>query len=174
MQKPALSLIILILAIIGMNGCNKQEPGRYYSKGEKFSIKFPSNWEIKEKFMDTSVIAIAPLEKEDTQFRRNVNIFVEELATPKDPEKHFNETKDYISSILNSFGAKHQTSSSVNNCKAYTLIYTHKVDKFGLQVFMCQLIGNNFAYTITCSDIQEQFAQHKQEFQNIVNSFKVE
>jgi len=40
-------MIIIILAGLILTACSR-EPGRYYNKDKRFSVKFPTGWQVKE------------------------------------------------------------------------------------------------------------------------------
>ena len=77
-MKVRVSVIIPIIIIFV--SCSKKDPDRCYNGKGGFSIEFPKDWEIKEDYMGSLVMALSPLKNSQDDFRENIIITIEKLS----------------------------------------------------------------------------------------------
>lgn len=167
---------LLILGVLGMfTGCRHKEPGRYYNQEAGFSIVFPSDWKLQEKFMGTTVLGLRPAVQGDV-FAENVNVVEEALSDEiQTLDVYVARATPFLEKMLTDFKSGPSASAMLSGEEARRLEYTHRMGgKLPLKVLAYVGIKKRKAYIVTCTAVPEKFNTYLPVFEQIVQSFRYE
>lgn len=167
-------VIVLVIVIVGIASCKKEEKGRYYNKEYKFSIVFPGNWELQQKEMGAIVVALSPEVSVQDSFRENVNITVEEVASGVTAQSYFQNTIKNMKGYSKDFKILDVHECAVAKRKAMRFIYNFSISGLQLKGVQYQILYNNYAYVITCMALPYTFNKYEKQFTRIAQSFRLE
>lgn len=167
-------IILLVIIMFSIPSCKKEEKDRYYNKGYKFSIVFPSNWELQQKDTDAVVVALSPEVSLQDSFRENVNITIEEVASNVTVQNYFQNTVKNMKGYSKDFKILDKQEITIANRKAIRFIYTFSIGGLQLKGIQYQILHNNYAYVITCMALPYTFGKYEGQFKKIAHSFRFE
>ena len=99
--------------------------------GGRFKISVPSDWQVVQtKSGPSSVVGFAPAPR--GQFRANVNVVVENLATPVSPVIYAHMATPRMATAFPEFAVLKEGSAKVAGRPAYYRYYTWRPDRNGL------------------------------------------
>ncbi len=165
--------ILLALTFLFLSSCQAKNPNRYVNKKDNFSIEFPPDWEIKENYYGTTVMALSSLENENDNFRENVNVVVEVIPDGTSLNDYFSASVSNLKQ-LNNFNDEFSGYDEFNNNKTKWLYYSHEMGTYKLKVILYQFINGNKAYSITCTAKEEDFEKFKKQFKDAASTFNFE
>ncbi len=166
-------IIFIASASLFLSFCKSQNPNRYINNKDKFSIQFPNNWEIKENYYGTNVMALSPLENNEDNFRENLNVVVETIPARMSLEDYFSLSVKNLHQ-LNNFNDEFSGYDEFDNTKVKWLYYTHELANYKLKVVLYQLVKDGKGYSITATAKAEDFDKYKDQFQNSASTFEFE
>ncbi len=165
--------ILLIFVLLFLSSCKSQNSKRYINNKDSFSIEFPANWEVKENYFRTTVMALSPLENSSDNFRENVNVVVETIPPGTSLNEYFSSSIKNMRQ-LNKFNDEFSGIEKFGKAETKWLYYTHEMDAYKFKVILYQLVKGNKGYSITCTAKAEDFDKFKNQFKNIASTFKME
>jgi hypothetical protein len=154
---------------------------RYLSKEKGFSIALPKGWEIKEKVMGSSVIAVIPSANNNSdQFRENINVVVEPLPQAMNTKTYFTESMKVLKKLFTDFkleksghGPLDRQVATNDKTDTYWSVFTHRMGKVRAKVMQYMMVKGNQAYVITCSAAPGTFDKLRPVFEASAKSFKI-
>jgi hypothetical protein len=148
------------------------QDGTFVSKEKKFSVTFPKDWEIKENFMGTTILALRPAAANDV-FRENVNVVTEDIPKTMTVEEYFSASLDGLKKLLTDFAEIEKGESTINGRKLKWLTYRHRMGQLKLEVLVYCAVKDGRGYAITCSTVEGGLEKWRKPFEQIVGTFKV-
>jgi len=169
------ALVGIALAAGSLAGCQKSqpEPGRYYAKADGFSIRFPADWERKENVMGTTVVAMSP-EAAGDEFRENVNVVVEPLASPMDLEAYLALGLANMTRLLAEGAEPEVADAELGASPAKRIIYETTLGQVRVKGLMVLAVKGQRGYAMTCSAMPETFETFRPTFDEIAGTFRFE
>jgi len=167
-----------LVLLVGMlaAGCGKKqkEPGRYYNREWRFSIRYPSDWQLKENYRGTIVIGYGPSEGETDDFQENVNVTVLNLPRKMNLDQLFTKYVNDLKAAMPDLELKNSGKTSVNNIPTIYLFYSYNYGgrRWDVVVYLC--FTHHKGYLITGTALTETFAKYKILFEKIIRSFRRE
>ena len=141
--------------------------------GQGYAIEYPTEWELKPKYMGTDSMAISPLEGQTDAIRENVNVVFESTSVATTPRAYFEANLPTMKQHLQKFTQlTNQPVLLTTGVNAHELMYTHEYNGQVFQVRAIFLAKGSVGYVITCTALPETYAQHAGQFDSIVNSFR--
>ena len=168
-------LVGLALAAVVPAGCQKgqPEPGRYYSKSDGFSLVFPPGWARKENVMGTTVMAMRP-EEAGEEFRENVNVVVERLASPMDVGEYLSLSLANLSRLLAEGAELEVADAELGGAPAKRIIYETTLGQVRVKGLLVLAVKGQRGYAMTCSATPETFETFRPTFDEIAGTFRFE
>ena len=181
MKKITLLLILLLstffflfpaLSVWSQEPVSKKE--KYHHEGEGFSIEIPTNWEVREDFWDTSLLAISPKEGPGDPFQENFTIIVENLSEEFTLEEYFNLAFNDISREGEDFQAQEIKNLIIDNQEAKKLEYSVRMESVTKRYSVYFLVRDLLGYKITFTALSDSVPSFRNTFDEIANSFRFE
>ena len=179
MLTTILVLVALTVAGSTLPGCSRKsapEPGRYYDRDQRFSIKFPDDWMIREgdgeEYAD--VEGVSPWESDYDEFSEFVTVDVEELEGKTDLASYFQETLDLQMEDTPGYLEKGRGDTTVDDVKAKWVAFDFESEGGMVSVLGYALVTDDNGYLISCVAQKDKIGLYKSRFDYIVNSFRVE
>lgn len=170
MALPAAFLAAGLVAASLAPGCSSREPVRYFNKEKKFSIEFPGDWERREGFMGTAVMALRGAAGEE--FRENVNVVAETTANSlPTASEYMSRNLAQMEKVLRDFTRIESGTTWIDKQEAKWVIYSHRMGSLRLKVLAYMILKDNRAYVITCTSTLDGFQDWRGEFELIAAGF---
>ena len=163
----------LVVAAGSMQSAFSEGGGAYVSKEKKFSITFPNDWEIKENFMGTTVLALRPAAANDV-FRENINVVVEDVPKTMTVDQYFDASLASLKKLLTDFAEIAKGDSTINGQKLKWLTYRHRMGQLKPEVLVYCAVKDGRGYAVTCSTVEGGLDKWRKRFEEIVGTFKLE
>lgn len=144
----------------------------YVNKDKGYSIVFPKNWEMKEKFMGLDVFALSPLEGDKDAFRENVNIITEDLSNPMSLDEYYSMGLVNLKTLLADFKEIDSGTIDVNGIPMKWIVYDHRMGEVRARVLQFIAVKDRRAFVITFSAMPDDFAKYRPAFEQIGKTFK--
>ena len=139
-------------------------------KGD-YSITFPDTWKMEQGFMNTDVMASAPLKGEKDKFRDNVIVGSVDMETPVTLEEYYRAGRAGLEKQLQNFRFLRSGRTTIAGVPARWIKYRHAFGKTRAEVIQYLFIKGKRSYVITCTAEPEAFEEMEAEFKRIVRSF---
>ena len=165
-----LSTVILISFGIVIKFINKpiSKTIRCQSKINRFSIAFPSDWEIRQESKKDTMMAMGLLRNGS---RASVSIYVKRLSEDEDGEQHFEEW-------LSDFRVHQKDEVIIDNIRAKrvfaTIRTTWRANPVDIMEVHYYLVKGRRSYIITCAALPIIFDEYRDKFDEIAKSFRLE
>ncbi len=134
-KKQNIIFFILLFFILLQNGYS-QEAYSYYNVDDGYSLILPIEWEQKEGYMGTSVIALSPQENISDRFRENVNIVVEKLPYQMSLYEYFDLNIINMQRFLSNFIQHEAGQKEIDTYDSKWLIYLHTINQINIKVLV--------------------------------------
>ncbi|MFH1313403.1 MAG: PsbP-related protein [Candidatus Eisenbacteria bacterium] len=181
MRNRTIILMLIAIAIEGLTlpGCSRNsapEPGRYYDRAERFSIRFPEDWMIREGDGEeyANVEAVSPWESDYDEFSEYVTVDVEELEGDMDLAGYFELTSDLQTEDTPAYRETGRGDAVIDDINAKWIAFDFEDEGGPISVLGYALVEDNNGYLISCVAQTSKFARYKSRFDYIVNSFRPE
>ena len=135
-----------------------ERDGRYYNKDAGFSIELPLGWEKVER--RTATIAISPTHE-------TVTVVMERFSSSRSFDQQV-ENEKYLYHIYES------GETTINGKVAKRLFGVRKAKGKDIMFLEYFLLQDSKGYSIHCMVLPEKFPAFKKEFEQIVESFRIE
>ncbi len=143
---------------------------------ERFTIRFPSSWQVSRNRMGMALIATAPLDGPDDVFSENVNI--NEIANPRglDVQAFYKQQfrVDVAREKLTNFQLVSESEAMVGGRPARRTVYRHQAGQFQLTALVYTVVTNSHGYVITCSVENDWFNDYREIFEQAIATFRAE
>jgi hypothetical protein len=172
-------LIAITAAGLTLPGCSRNsapEPGRYYDKAERFSIKFPEDWMIREGDGEeyASVEAVSPWESDYDEFSEFVTVDVEQLEEGMDLAGYFELTARLEMEDTPGYRETGRGDAVIDDIKAKWIAFDFESEGGTVSVLGYALVEDDSGYLISCVGQTTKFPRYESRFEYIVNSFRAE
>lgn len=183
-MKKYLLILILLSAIVSASGCtdggNQTEnttvnQTNTYS-GEDFAVSYPKDWEQLASKAPNSIVAFGDPNSADSNGNVQVNVVIQKVVKPNGTtlQQYYNSTYAQFASQNLSYQPISEGNITVNGIKAIENIYkiNSGVPKQQRAIWMEK---NNLPiiYIILCSAPVSDYQAQQENFDMIVNSFKL-
>ncbi len=177
--------LAMVLVLMGLVGCSSAPPAKEEIKPSQqnieatksylaytdatygFTMKYPSNWEKREKESGTVVGFISP----DVE---NLNVVVEDLSkNPVKLDEYVKAALPQIQKEIPEFKQLENTRISMGSMPAQKLVYTGSAEGLTLKFMQVITIVNKKAYVFTYTGLAEEFDKHLASAQNMIDSFTI-
>jgi hypothetical protein len=170
--------LVAALAVFAAS-CGKpasaQEPGRYYAGfWDGFSIKFPEDWEVKEDFMDTQVIALSPVKGGKDIYQENVAVVYEFVPPGVSEEEYLNLSLQQMHQMLQGLKVDKQGEMTIADRPAHWVTFSHEYMGVGMKGIGYIVVKGSRAYVIVCSATTKTFGRYRKTFDEVAESFRFE
>ena len=174
-----LTLVAMTMAGSTLPGCSRNsapEPGRYYDRDQRFSIKFPEDWMIREGDGEeyANVEGVSPWESDYDEFSEYVAVDVEDLEGEVDLTSYFQETLDLQMDDTPGYREKARGDATVDDVKAKWVAFDFESEGGMVSVLGYALVTDDNGYLISCVAQKDKLQLYKSRFDYIVNSFRIE
>lgn len=167
-----------VLAGLLLGGCDKiaraNDPSRYYSAWNGFSIKFPEGWEQQEGQMGAAVIALSPQSSPRDLFRENVNVVIARLPRKMTSQEYLDHELSQMKLVLSDYKLSRTGDARLDGRDGKYIVFYHKMGRLRFKVLTYAVTKGKKAYIITCTSNTKTFNKYKPEFEEIADSFKFE
>lgn len=149
------------------------EPGEpaSYRYALSFSLDLPPRWVPRDDVGMTRLIAFAPSDGSEDDFRENVNVMVEGLRTDS-LDAYFAESLAAMALSMEAFEEREAGSAEIAGLPARRVVYEHTFEGRRLRVLAYLVFGPERAYFLTATAPASTFGDYVQTFERIVNSFR--
>jgi serine/threonine-protein kinase len=169
------TLSISAILTIGYSLYNSSEGWKtYQDKVEKFTLKYPQNWEVqKESIVGEVAKFISPLEGDRDRFREEINISVENLKSSSiSLEEYTENTLKQISMVLTT-EAISPVATTLGSNKAIETVYQVERDGLKLEIFQIWTVVKNKAYIVTYTGAKTQSDRYKPIVKKMLQSWQI-
>ena len=153
---------------------SESETGRYINKDKGFSIAFPKGWIKQEGVQGTTVIAMSPSNAADELTRQTITITVADLPNELSLDDAFNLSLNNMRQRLSNFKKLESNDLIIDNVKAKSLVYSWIMKPWQLKGLNYMIIKGRRWYSLSYNVKPDYYATYKNDFDNIVQSFKFE
>lgn len=174
MKKYAILVIAILALVVFASGCTTTNT---YSE-DGVSFNYPDGWQQLTDIKNTN--AVAGFGDGDTldSSTGNVNtvVIIQKTAMPKGftLKQAFDATINQIASQDSSFKKISAKKVTVNGTTAYEAVYKIKVSGVQKQERSVWFEKEGYIYAVTASSLPSDFNSEQENFDVIINSFKVE
>lgn len=170
-----MALVIVGLTTLALMAAPANKGKETFTSREKgFTISLPGGWEQKKDVMGAVIVAISPLEGPKDIFRENVNVVVEDLATPMSSKDYFNNSVRVLKQLFKDFKLEKQGVAKINNRDFHWSMFTHRLGEVKAKVLQYMVVNGKRAYVITCSATPDAFKHYQARFEESAKSFRFE
>ena len=175
--RPPKQIEINSVAKTGIEGVT------YINKEFNCSLSRIENWLIADKTPLSNLLCVITREKKQLsgRFSPNVSLAVENVKKP------FASSKEYAQSIeamvkktFSGYAKFGERELIINDLKCYEVTITYKTSSslvkgktLDLKQRRIYFIKNGVGYVVCCTDVQSGFDKSREDFESIINSFKV-
>lgn len=169
MSLNHLRVLTLILFLFSIAGVGET---RNFDAEKRFSIEIPSGWEIQRDVMGASLLGISPQEGKSDSFRENVNVVVEQLASPLSGSEYFEASQNVLKKVFTNYKLEKSGKSTIDRHDFFWTLFTHQMNKIHAKVIQYSSVDGKNAYVITCSSTPKNFDRFKKTFEKSILSFQ--
>ena len=137
-----------------------------FTNSPYYEIDYPSNWEVQEDGAPEIVL----FGKEEIGFNPNVNIFIEENVYMTDEE--YKNLNLEVYEAWENFTLLKDTQTSVDGYTAYEITFSHTEFDYPLTQNQIFIVKDGDAYTLTYTNEEDKFDDHKNTFDIMVDTFQ--
>lgn len=147
---------------------------RYYSRDYRFSISFPSDWELAVDADPSSLGGISPLEGPQDSFRENVLVGSFDLGSKMTLLEYFNGNLDYLKQKITDLNVISTENIKLDGNDAISVTYTSTIEGRHYKTMQVFLIKDTRGYIITTMGDANSYDKYTTKFAEIVKSFHFE
>ncbi|MBN2802856.1 MAG: hypothetical protein JXR91_07165 [Deltaproteobacteria bacterium] len=142
--------------------------------GPKYFIDYPSDWEIKYKFMGSDSLGLTPMESAGDTFRENINVVLENAPADYTRADCIKSTIENMKKMLNDFKIIKQSDIKINNLKCHVIEYSATMGQYQLHNRVYVFMVEQSLYDVTASMLKgDSFKKFNQILENAVKTFKI-
>jgi hypothetical protein len=162
------SFAAILLAAPLIQGCSSPEPVHYVNAEKRFSLDLPGDWEIREKFFATAVMAVRP--GSSPEFKESINVTTEDLPEARSLGEYMALTLQKMPQALKGFQVLEKGVSYLGGRESRWMVFSHTMGRRQLKVISYTLVKASRAYLITCTSTPEKFDEYRPLFETIAGS----
>ena len=180
MKKFTTALSILgIFTSVLLTACDKAPeesiiPGLFHSETQNFSITFPADWEIKEGFYGTEVMAISQLENDSDIFAENSSVAIENLNEPITLDEYYVLGTGYLPGMVENYKTIEEGESQIDGVPSKYIIYSQTMSEIEAYIITHIALKDDKAYLINFATLPEKLETFRPTFNVIKDTFKFE
>ncbi|GEM_PF-2894940 len=173
MKSLSKTLILFISLLIIVSCKNNEENNQFTNSYNENGIQFSysDDWRIEDS-MDENIPVVLMKNENPSEFIQNINVVASKKDKSMDFDSHIQANKNFI--LKSNFKLEEEEVTSMNNQKAYRLIFEKGLEGTNYKFLQYMLLINQMAYTITFSAEKQYFDNTVQEANQIMNTFKFE
>jgi len=168
---------VLILFVLGTNGCGSKEPGRYYDKDFGFSIKFPEGWEVTvgDGRQEPLVMASGLWENDDDIVCEWMTVDVNRLDYDgMTLQEYYNVIEINSEKQYAHYQEIEKGDTVISGKQAIWSIATYTIIEGEMLNLTYFLVKGEYGYMISCNTEPDKLAMYKSRFVNSALSFRFE
>ena len=166
--------LVIIFIISWFSSLQAQQWVRYYDNYEKFSISFPSQWELEDHYSNINVMALSSLEGGGDSFRENVNVVTEQLNKIMEVGEYVTANLIQMKKYFTDFRQVESGGLSFGKLKTKWLVYTYRLGILHMKVLAYFFTVANKGFVITCSSTIGSFDRYRPIFEKSGMSFQLD
>lgn len=144
-----------------------------YTNTEKgYTIEYPLDWK-KSDIPQLDIVLFAPSRGNDQKAHASMNIVSEKVGKGISLDQFYSESAANLTSALKDVQVEKNGSAQLNSTTSKWMLYTHIMQGVKFRVLQYYIVANETIYLITFSTTATDFDGYRQDFENIVNSFKI-
>lgn len=136
-----------------------------------FSLDLPPGWVPRDDVGMTRLIAFAPPDGPEDDFRENVNVMAEGLQTDS-LDVYFAESLATMAQSMEEFEEREAGTAEIAGLPARRVVYEHTFEGRRLRVLAYLVFGPERAYFLTATAPVTTYGDYVQMFERIANSFR--
>ncbi|MHB9025508.1 MAG: DcrB-related protein [Armatimonadota bacterium] len=140
-------------------------------KDEGFSLAFPDDWTLKEKFMSTVVLGSSPKENEKDAFQENINVVAQELSNAASLNEVFTAGQAQYRAIFSEYHQVECRDVILASKSAKRLLATYRMGELQLEGLIYYLLDGKRLYVLTATATQESYSRYQEQFEKIMGTF---
>lgn len=171
-----MGISLVLISYVVFNYVQKHSFKEYSSAKEKFTMRYPADWTLREDVEGAAVIFFTPLENEFDIFKENVNIIVQEVPEKLlDLEKYTDMAIRQMKAVFKENLIPLDSSKTyLAGLPAYKFVYLGKGPEAELKIMHIWAIKKNKAYQFTYTAISSKFDLYIDDVEKMINSFKIQ
>ena len=165
-----LSILVLIVALSGCTSTNT-----YNANGVSFN--YPTSWQQYSSPNTGALVAVGDPNSKDNSTGNPTSIVVIQsipLPSGENMKQVYDANYAQFSSSLTNYKTISENTTTVDGTTAYVNVHSFDNNGVTTQEEAVWLSKNNNIYVILCSALQSNFASQQDNFNMIINSFKVQ
>ncbi len=141
--------------------------------GEKYTISYPADWELKTKFNGTDSMAMSQPEDAADTFRENINVVIEPVQV-QSRKAYFDANMKTMEKVMHGFKIiSTNTITLASGIQATHLIYLHEINGVNAKNRAVFIYEKGKGYVITATAKSTTFEKFNPQFEEIIQSFKI-
>jgi len=172
-KRIKFSITPVIITMLVLPGCGKDNMVEYVNSEKGFSISFPKNWEKKEGFLGSTVIALEPIDDSDGTFRSNVAVVAEPITPGMSDGDYYKlqfKSLSQLTGHIKNFKLHSNRYANVGSEKAKQLVYSYNIGQLRVTVISRAVIREKTGYIITGTS--NNIVEFSNKYRKIAESFK--
>lgn len=163
------AVIVPLLLIVA---CSRDNLVEYTNIDKGFSISFPKNWEKKEGFLGSTVIAMEPVDEGDGTFRSNVSVVVETVTPGTSKGDYYKLQLKSLSQLtrqIKDFKLHSNRYVNVSGERGKELIYSYTIGQMRVTILSRAVIKDEKGFIITGTT--QNISEFSKKYKKIADTF---
>lgn len=138
-------------------------------------IKFPDDWEMKERVEGSVVVFGSPLETSMDTFQENVNVSIQDLSgMPMTLEQYTDAAIGQLKEVFHNVTVVSSTPAKLAGRPAHQIVYVAADPKTAnLKIMHVWFVEGDKAYTVTYTAMESKYDEYLGIANKMIRSFKV-
>jgi hypothetical protein len=155
------------------NSNSGSEMKKYSDPNGRFTIGYPTDWQLDDKPETTLIQIFSPLENDKDNFRQNVNLIIDN-ANNTTLESYVKLNMDGIKESMKGYKEVSSMYFTRNGSRAYQVVYKGRYNNmsYDIQIKQLFMLSNGKAYILTYASKADERDAFETTSNKIFNSFK--
>jgi hypothetical protein len=151
-------------------------PARYVDARNGFSIRFTAEWDVWGEGEGATVRAVRTMGVSQGGGTGIISVYVSPIVNIKDGEAYRSWFAETIARKFKGFAKIKEGSRAIAGVQTPWLLYLHQTEPGDVRVQVWQffLVRESRGYLLTCTAAPFQFEEFRRDFEEAVDSFKLE
>ncbi len=179
--KKYLLAIILLMSVVLISGCtttgnqtvNNTSTGVKAYNGDQFNFNYPSTWQLISSQAQNSTVAVGDPSSADNSGNVQVNVEIQTAIKPGNVTIHDYYNSTYAQFAAQNLGYKQLSDGTITVNGKTALENVYILNSISKQQRAVWIQDGNRIYIILCSAPISQYNNEQENFNIIVNSFKL-
>jgi len=147
----------------------------FHDKIRGYSISFPSNWEIKENYLNTAVCAFRSFENSEDSFREGVSVVQCKKESTSSLDDFF-QTNIHKAILLKEDYHEYESGlTRIDSLMTKYLICTYSFSEMKYQaIYFCFEINSTTCFLLAGMSTPSRFKQYREIFEKIAHTFTLD